>query len=318
MRRTFGERWRVPFGVLSTASEVITLDGLELNGKEKENQGRHPCFDCTAVACYGRIHLPVALDCNIKCRYCDRRYGCVNENRPGVACRVLTPREALAWTRQVLLRDPRITVVGIAGPGDPLGNPATWATLALVHQEFPTLIKCVSTNGLALPGYIARLKEVGVRNLTVTVNAVDPVVGAKIYAYVCWEGKFYRGEAAASLLWERQAAGIEEAVRAGLRVKVNTVFIPGVNDTHLPAVARAVASLGAHLMNVVPLIPLADFAHLAPPAPAELARTRAELEAFLPQMNWCRQCRADAVGLLGEETAEHGGDLSLSCGGRRW
>ncbi len=45
---------------------------------------RHPCFNESAKGTCGRVHLPVAPECNIKCNYCNRKYDCVNESRPGV------------------------------------------------------------------------------------------------------------------------------------------------------------------------------------------------------------------------------------------
>ncbi|MEQ2789490.1 nitrogen fixation protein NifB, partial [Flavonifractor plautii] len=48
----------------------------------------HPCLSVQAHFRYGRIHLPVAPRCNIRCGYCDRRYDCANESRPGVTSEV--------------------------------------------------------------------------------------------------------------------------------------------------------------------------------------------------------------------------------------
>lgn len=39
----------------------------------------------------GRIHLPIAPHCNIRCAYCDRKHDCANESRPGVTSRLLIP-----------------------------------------------------------------------------------------------------------------------------------------------------------------------------------------------------------------------------------
>ena len=45
-----------------------------------------------------------------------------------------------------------MTVLGIAGPGDPLANPdRTFATFRMLAQQAPDIKLCVSTNGLALP-----------------------------------------------------------------------------------------------------------------------------------------------------------------------
>ncbi|MCL6447005.1 MAG: radical SAM protein [Armatimonadetes bacterium] len=271
----------------------------------------HPCFYREAAGTYGRLHLPVAPRCNIKCRYCDRRIGCVNENRPGVTLRIFSPQAALAYARKILTRDKRIKVIGISGPGEPLANRETLETLRLVHREFPGHVKCLSTNGLELPEKIPELKAAGLNNVTVTVNTTAPATGAKIYAYVKRGGKIYRGEEAARLLWERQREGIVLAVAAGLRVKVNTIFIPGINEEELPSLAKTLARLGVHLMNLVPLIPLADFSRLRPPGAGELQKMRARLRVALPQMDWCRQCRADAAGLLIEEEEEAGQKCSL-------
>jgi len=38
----------------------------------------------------------VAPKCNILCNYCNRKYDCINESRPGVASAVLKPRRAIA------------------------------------------------------------------------------------------------------------------------------------------------------------------------------------------------------------------------------
>jgi nitrogen fixation protein NifB len=43
---------------------------------------------------------------------------------------------------------PEITVVGIAGPGDPLATTHALETFKLIHNRYPQLIKCLSTNGL--------------------------------------------------------------------------------------------------------------------------------------------------------------------------
>ncbi len=110
---------------------------------------RHPCFNDGVRHTLARIHLPVAPECNIQCNFCKRIYDCANESRPGVTSAVLTPPQALAYLEDVLKRDPRIAVVGIAGPGDPLATPErTLETLRLVRQGHPELLLCVATNGL--------------------------------------------------------------------------------------------------------------------------------------------------------------------------
>ncbi len=49
----------------------------------QEKIQQHPCYSKEAHQ-YARMHLPVAPACNIQCNYCNRKYDCSNESRPGV------------------------------------------------------------------------------------------------------------------------------------------------------------------------------------------------------------------------------------------
>ena len=116
---------------------------------------KHPCFNIHAKGTCGRVHLPVAPDCNIKCNYCNRKYDCVNESRPGVTSSVLSPDQAVRYLERVLEKAPNITVAGIAGPGDAFATPeATMETLRLIRERFPEIILCLATNGLKVGPYI--------------------------------------------------------------------------------------------------------------------------------------------------------------------
>jgi len=264
----------------------------------------HPCFSFSHQATSARVHLPVAPRCNVQCRFCDRAFDCVNESRPGVTAEILSPEEALARVDLLRERLPSLAVVGIAGPGDPLANPLeSLKTFRLVKEKHPDLILCLATNGLALVDHVDEIERLGVSHLTVTVNAIDPFVGAKICSWVRIEGRARTGEIGAALLWERQLAGINLAARRGLEIKINTILVPGVNEGEVPKIARECAALGAKHMNLVPLIPVAGTPRAAAgaPDPATVARLRAEAEAYLPQLSHCRRCRADAAGILGRD-----------------
>jgi nitrogen fixation protein NifB len=55
---------------------------------------KHPCYSEEAHHHYARMHVAVAPACNIQCNYCNRKYDCANESRPGVVSELLTPEEA--------------------------------------------------------------------------------------------------------------------------------------------------------------------------------------------------------------------------------
>ncbi|HEB51066.1 MAG TPA: nitrogenase cofactor biosynthesis protein NifB [Desulfobulbus sp.] len=268
---------------------------------------RHPCFNAKVKGRYGRVHLPVAPRCNIQCNYCNRKYDCVNESRPGVTSTVLSPDQALHYMGRVLEKEPRISVAGIAGPGDPFANAAeTLETMRLIRKKFPDTILCLASNGMNLAPHVPELAEIGVSHVTVTVNGVDPEVTAGIYSWVR-DGKIiYRGVQGAELLLARQVAAIEALKKHGITVKINTIVIPGINDHHIMEVARAMQELGADLLNCMAMFPNADtvFEDIAEPSRRVMAEIRDRAGKYLPQMRHCTRCRADAVGLLDEDRTE--------------
>src|SRR5208282_2942658 len=220
---------------------------------------QHPCFNSDVRHRTGRIHLPVAPRCNIQCNYCDRKFDCANESRPGVTSSVLTPKQALDYLDRALERVPYLKVVGIAGPGDPFANPEeTIETLLLVREKYPEMLLCVATNGLNAEPYVKELARLEVSHVTCTVNAINPAIGAQIYAWVRDGRAVYRNEPAASLLWERQKRAIEALKSNGVIVKVNTIVVPGINDTHIEDIAVEMRALGVDIMNCIPLYPVKD------------------------------------------------------------
>ncbi len=279
---------------------------------------RHPCFNAEAKGSYGRVHLPVAPQCNIRCNYCNRKYDCVNESRPGVTSAVLSPMQAARYVEKILEREPRISVAGIAGPGDPFANPEeTLGTMRLLRERFPHILLCLSTNGLGIGGYLDEIAEIGVSHVTITVNAVDPQIGQKIYSWVRDAKVIYRGLKGAELMLSRQIAAIEGLKRRNITVKVNTIVVPSVNDHHVEEVARTMAGLGVDILNCMAMHPNKDtpFEDIEEPGKQMMEDIQAKAGRYLPQMRHCTRCRADAVGLLGEDRTEELRGCLSECAG---
>ena len=275
---------------------MTTPVGLDLS--------KHPCFNPAVKGQFGRAHLPVAPKCNIKCNFCNRKYDCVNESRPGVTSTVLTPHQAVLYMEKVLEQESRITVAGIAGPGDPFANAEeTMETMRLIRKRFPEMILCLASNGMNIGPYIPELAEIKVSHVTITVNAVDPEIGAKVYGWVRDGNMVLRGRRGAELLLKRQLAAIASLKAHGITVKINTIVIPGVNDHHVLEIAAKMRELGADLLNCMAMFPNVgtSFADIPEPSKQQIAEIRQAAEAFLPQMRHCTRCRADAVGLLGDD-----------------
>ncbi|MDR1933103.1 MAG: radical SAM protein [Spirochaetales bacterium] len=283
----------------------------------KMDFGNHPCFNAEKRHSTGRIHLPVAQRCNIQCNFCNRKYDCVNESRPGVTSRVLTPMQAVSYLESVLEKTGNISVVGIAGPGDPFANPEeTLSTLERIREKYKEKVLCVATNGLGLPDYVDDLARLAISHVTVTVNTVDPEIGKKIYPWVRLGRNIYRGAPGAEILLERQTEGIKRLKAKGLTVKINTVIIPGINDSHAEEVARYTAGLGADIQNCIPMMHVEGtvFETIAPPEPQHIEALRLKTAKHLAQMSHCARCRADAAGIIGgENPAETAGLLEAAA-----
>lgn len=276
-----------------------------------EKVKNHPCYSEEAHHHYARMHVAVAPACNIQCNYCNRKYDCSNESRPGVVSQKLTPEQAVKKVVAVASEIPQMTVLGIAGPGDALANPKkTFDTFRMLQEQAPDIKLCLSTNGLSLPEMVDEICKYNIDHVTITINMVDPDIGAKIYPWIFWNHKRVTGVEAARILHEQQMKGLEMLTARGVLTKINSVLIPGVNDEHMIEVNRAVKSRGAFLHNIMPLISEAEHGtHFGltgqrGPTAQELKAVQDACMGGANLMRHCRQCRADAVGLLGEDRSE--------------
>ncbi|MGM0509108.1 MAG: nitrogenase cofactor biosynthesis protein NifB, partial [Fusobacteriota bacterium] len=263
----------------------------------------HPCYSSGAHD-NARMHIPVAPKCNIQCNYCNRKYDCVNETRPGVTSEVLTPGKAMEKFKYVKTKVDNLKVVGIAGPGDALAN---WEeakkSIELIQKSDPEVTICLSTNGLMLDKYKEEIVKLGIHHVTVTMNSIDPKIGAQIYEFIRYEGKNYTGVEGAKILQENQFKGIKYLSENGVLCKVNIVMIKGINDEHIPEVVKKAKELGAFMTNIMPLIPAEGtvFENQELVSKKELDEIRNRCSVNLKQMFHCQQCRADAIGKLSKD-----------------
>jgi nitrogen fixation protein NifB len=270
-----------------------------MSNNYRDLQNSHPCFGGQKNHT-GRIHLPVSPGCNIACRFCDRTINDV-EQRPGVTSKILKPEETIELIEKALELCPEITVAGIAGPGDTLATDNALTTFRLIGEHFPQLIKCMSTNGLLLYERADEVIEAGSDSLTVTVNAVDPEIEAKLNKYILYHGEKIEGAEGAKILIENQLKGIEKIAKAGITVKVNTVLVPEINGEHIEEIARTVGEAGASIYNIIPLIPQYELKNCREPSCVEIDAARTKASKYVDVFRHCQRCRADAVGIPGEK-----------------
>lgn len=276
----------------------------------------HPCYSEGAHQHYARIHVAVAPACNIQCNYCNRKYDCSNESRPGVTSGKLTPEEAVKKVLYIGGEIQQLSVVGIAGPGDALANPQkTFDTFRMLQEKAPDLKLCLSTNGLRIVDYIDEIVKYNVDHVTITINTVDPTgeIGSQIYPWVHWDHKKVWGKEGAKILLEKQLEGIKALTDRGILVKANSVLIPGINDKDLPNVAKKLKEMNVFLHNIMPLLSSPEFGTKfgldGVPSATDQEQMAAQEACGMDMklMKHCRQCRADAVGLIGEDRSDEFG-----------
>ncbi len=208
------------------------------------------------------------------------------------------------YLKEVLKQQENLSVVGIAGPGDPFANPEeTMTTMRLIRERYPEMLLCVASNGLNVSPYVDELAELQVSHVTITVNAVDPAISAEVYAWVRYNKRVLNARKGAELLLMNQLDAIQKLKDRDMVVKVNTVLIPGINDGYIGKIAEQMATLDVDIFNCVPYYQNVGsaFEDLPSPSPEIVKQARSEAAEHLPQMHHCTRCRADAVGLLGQD-----------------
>jgi len=104
------------------------------------------------------------------------------------------------------------------------------------------------------------------------------------------------------LLIANQLESLKKLKEAGVTAKVNSIIIPGINDSHVIEVARKAAELGADILNCMSYYSTTEtyFENIPEPSPEMVAEIQKATGVYLPQMMHCSRCRADAVGIIGE------------------
>lgn len=268
----------------------------------------HPCYSEKAHRFFSRLHLPVAPKCNLQCNYCNRKYDCVNESRPGVTSTVLTPEKAFQRVAYIASQRKDLSVIGIAGPGDALANKEeSFKAYRLIKKVFSDLTFCLSTNGIELVNSIDDIIAADIHHVTVTINTTDMETASQVYSRIKLDGKWRNDPQAYEELIYRQQAGIRELKKAGILVKANTILMPGINEKEIPSLSKRLSLMGITTHNIMPLIAKPEhgtrFGKENRPTPSDTELEEIRKQCGLEkQMAHCRQCRADAMGKLGEET----------------
>jgi cyclic pyranopterin phosphate synthase len=119
----------------------------------------------------------------------------------------------------------------------------------------------VTTNGSQLARHAEALREAGLRRVNVSLDTLDP---AKFAAITRW-GKL-----------EKVLAGIEAATQAGLKIKINTVALKGVNEDEVDRLIGWCGAEGFDLtfIEVMPMGEIGGEARLDQYLPLSILKAR--------------------------------------------
>jgi cyclic pyranopterin phosphate synthase len=113
--------------------------------------------------------------------------------------------------------DEGIKKIRITG-GEPLIRKDIDKFINMLYSYNPSLDLALTTNGYYLKDYAKKLKDAGLKRVNISLDSLDPTKAAKI---------------AQKDVLKKVIEGIEAAIEAGLKVKLNSVIMKGINDDEI-------------------------------------------------------------------------------------
>lgn len=157
------------------------------------------------------LRVSVTERCNFRCQYC-------------------MPEKPFTWVpRENLLRfeelfefikvgiDEGIKKIRITG-GEPLLREDLDKFIGMIYDYAPQVDLAMTTNAFLLKGAAQKLYDAGLRRINISIDSLKPEVAKKI---------------AQKDVLRQVLEGVEEALRVGLKVKINMVPMKGLNDDEI-------------------------------------------------------------------------------------
>lgn len=163
------------------------------------------------------LRLSVTDRCNLRCRYCMPEQGICKKSHSDM----LTEDEMIqAVEAAASLGINKVRVTG--------GEPLIKKNILSICQR---LVKVkgidevgLTTNGILLPEYADRLKEIGINRINISLDTLD----SEKYTYITRQGNI-----------NQALDGINAAINAHFEhIKINTVLIGGFNDNEILSLAE--------------------------------------------------------------------------------
>jgi len=190
----------------------------------------------------------------------------------------------LTWIDENIAQGAEIEAINIKGPGDPLIEiEPTLETLHLMQEKHPQIKVILTTSGVHGEKHAIELAKSGVAHVTLLVDAVDPEIAEKLYAWIRPEKKTVPLAEAVDILISEQRKAVTAFKDAGCRVSIKTRVYPGYNDAHIEKIAKTMSTLGVEDMALVPYRPGTDPEKEMPTSPSDdmMARIDKQVGKYL-------------------------------------
>lgn len=256
----------------------------------------HCCFNTDNIFLpTPRIHVPLATMCSMGCSYCGYSYdGNISSSqlRPGVVNNVVSSYDEIyEYLCKALIKLPEAEIIGVSGPGDPLENYNQLSFLMeIIKEKWPTKTLCLCTNGrFFFPCGKAVVDSGLLKYITFTINTLDENKLPQIYNSFREGGATKCAEHVKNLI-----SAIRYCKLRGVTVKVNTVFLSGINDDDIEDMFEKLKNIGVDCFNLLPQRGMNDVAY---DSTIVYSQKRNELQSKgFPLTRHCKMCRADFCG----------------------
>lgn len=160
------------------------------------------------------LRVSVTERCNFRCTYCmpEKPFSWVPKEN------LLTFEELFEFMKVAI--DEGVKKIRITG-GEPLLREGLDKFIKMIYDYEPSVDLAMTTNAYLLKGAAQRLKDAGLKRINVSIDTLIPSVAQDI---------------AGKDVLKNVLAGVEEALKVGLKVKVNMVPMKGVNANEILSV----------------------------------------------------------------------------------
>lgn len=265
------------------------INNIFLVEEKRTIEMEHYCFDTTSnikTTYYERIHIPIADKCYLGCIYCNF---ISNKNEGnGLSMPGTCEKTVIGQTQMVEYLENRITentkIIGISGPGDPFLSEKQLQTFFEIYErKYLNLDLCICSSGINFCNIKKIVSLDAVKYITLTINSLSVDNVKKIYRGI------QNNNFVAENLIEQQMQAISFFKGNKRKIKVNTVFLPEINENDIISTYLILHESGVNIFNLMPC----QTTHEYKKKYDDLVMTLKN-KYNIPILNRCLQCKSDS------------------------